>query len=420
MDKKARNLKIWWRVLAVLGGFLAFGGLLANIGAFIFLSDSTDTLGVMVVGVGLVCLLLGLAMIWAGLTGDRGTPSPVLYSRQSLMLLAVLSVVVLVIAWVIPADYQTTLFFAPLHAAAILFPALFLVLLLTLLMGKEDALTLRQMVVSLFGGAASVLLAFPVEIIGFFLSALFVGVIAYFIPGGMSEIKSLTTLFDKLSNGMASEADLMILLASPVVLGVLALTLSVVTPLIEEFGKVLILAGMGFWKKPSLTRAFVWGAVCGLGFAIVEGIGNGSMGLGVQSEWLLGVGFRIFATMMHAMSSGLIGLGWGLFWQKRWWALPLSYVAAVLLHSFWNFNVILMVGGSGVLENNPVLGAVLLFSGVIFLGGLCLLVPLGLCLTPGLLRKYASRHAPPAVQSAGVVSVALEQPFSSEAHAELL
>ena len=140
----------------------------------------------------------------------------------------------------------------------------------------------------------------------------------------------------------------MALLASPMVIITLVFTLAVVTPLVEEFGKALIVGVMGIWVRPSALTTFVWGTACGLGFAWLEGISNGAIGLGGAAVWLGGVGLRFFSTAMHCMTSGLIGLGWGWSWGGRRWALPLAYGVAVFFHALWNLAVIVGLGGLGL------------------------------------------------------------------------
>jgi RsiW-degrading membrane proteinase PrsW (M82 family) len=152
-------------------------------------------------------------------------------------------------------------------------------------------------------------------------------------PNGNNEVMRLTTMVDQwMVMPPTTMEEIVPLISSPVVIVIITITLGFITPLIEEFGKTLIMCAMRIWQRPGLTQSFVWGAACGLGFALVEGVGNGALGLGDVGGWLGGAGARSLATAMHMLASGLMGLGWGMLWQKRWWGLPLSYVAAVVFH----------------------------------------------------------------------------------------
>ena len=116
------------------------------------------------------------------------------------------------------------------------------------------------------------------------------------------------------------------------------------------------------------------------------------MGLGQTSEWIGGVGMRVFASAMHAFTSGLLGLGWGLFWQKRYWALPLAYFIAVAFHGLWNFNVVGMLGGASLaLESSPLWGGLSLLSVGVQIS-LSLIAPVILILIPVILKVYTAKQ----------------------------
>lgn len=294
---------------------------------------------------------------------------------------------------------QSSLLFAPLHLLAITGPAIGVLCLLVWATGRESASTRREATLNLAGGALSTFLALPVEAFGLFASALLVAGLAYLTPGGGAEVARLWAQLQRWSElpaGMVNVEDVLALAASPIVLSTLALTIAVITPLVEEIGKTLTVVILGFRYRPGPLRAFLWGATCGLGFAIVEGIGNGALGIGDSMQWLGGIGSRIFATFMHALTSGLIGLGWGLFWQKRRWVLPLAYLCAFLFHGLWNLSVVVMLGGALPAASGAMsVGAgVAVFTGLGALGLLALLAPTLLLGLPLILR--ALLPAPPA------------------------
>lgn len=376
---KEDTLRWLWIAIAVLGAL----GLLVGLGAIVLMffmpTMNGETWGVVLGGVGITSVLLGLGLVWAGISGRNRTPSPRAYSRWAWLVLAALAVILFILAVFIPAEQHTQALFAPLHQGVILLPSLALLFMVTRFAGREAAPTLRQTLLAITGGAGSVIMALPLEVIGFVLAGLATVLLTMLFPGGQDELTRLLDLVQQWSTHPPTDPEeLLALAASPVLLVGATLCLAVATPLIEEFGKTLVLSVMGIWEKPSLIRCFTWGVACGLGFAIVEGITNGAMGLGETLGWAGGVGARVLATGMHALASGILGLGWGLFWRKRWWALPLAYLLAVVYHGLWNFDVVLLIGGAAIGETVHEAGYLLCVLAAVIHLCLLLLLPTGL------------------------------------------
>ncbi|MBN2004293.1 MAG: PrsW family intramembrane metalloprotease [Anaerolineae bacterium] len=385
---KEETLRWLWVAIAVLGTL----GLLVGLGAVLLMffvpATNGDTWGVMLGGVGITSVLLGMGLVWGGVSGRNRSPSPLAYSRWAWLILAFLAAILFALALFVPAERHTQAIFAPLHQGVILLPSLALLFLVARFAGREAAPTLRQVLLAMTGGASSVVMALPLELIAFVLAGLVTALFTAFFPGGQDELERLSALLERWStNPPTDPAELMALATSPLVLAVAALTLAVLVPMIEEFGKTLILGVMGVWEKPGLARSFTWGAACGLGFAIVEGITNGAMGLGDTFGWAGGVGARVLATAMHALTSGILGLGWGLFWRKRWWALPLAYILAVVYHGLWNFDVVLLIGGAAIGETVNEAGYLLCVLAAVIHLVLLLLLPAGLFGLPLWLRS---------------------------------
>ena len=341
------------------------------------------------IGVSLIALFLGIGLMWAGLTGLKQLPSPKFYPRWGGLIFLLLPIILILVAVFVPGEWQNRALFAPVHLGVAVMPAFFLLSLLTWAAGHERTLSLRELIATASGGALSVLLAMPVEGVGFVLSAAIAVAVAIVIPGGSAEVQRLIALFEQWAvsappNTEQALADL----TSPITLVTLALTLAVVTPLIEEFGKTLVMSVMGIWKRPGLTHSFLWGAACGLGFAVVEGVTNGAGGLGEVGSWVGGMGSRALATTMHMLASGIIGLGWGYWWRKRRWMLPFAYVAAVAFHGLWNFNVVVILSGVGLGMQNALLGFVLSALGIGVQVLLALFAPVALIAIPLLLHRY--------------------------------
>jgi hypothetical protein len=113
------------------------------------------------------------------------------------------------------------------------------------------------------------------------------------------------------------------------------------------------------------------------------------MGLGGAAGWLASVGVRFLATAMHVLTSGVVGLGWGWAWRRRWWALPLCYVAAVAFHGLWNLNIVMALGGLGMAGSQQGLGAVSVVVAIFVQIMLVLVMLMALAVIPLALRKAA-------------------------------
>lgn len=363
--QQASHLPRWlWAVAGLMGACLiVLAPVILSLPLLfpLFFAEAAVVIG----GYGLISMTLGVVLIIAGFQGWRKTPARRFYGRWVWLISLVASLVVAGIALLVPAELQTSLVFAPFHFALILFPALFLISIVTLLSGTAAAVVLRHLTLTVAGGAATIFLALPLELMGLFVSVVISAIVMAVVPGGAAEIERLMALLQRWSEQMPTdETEILALLASPVVLFVLALLLAVITPLVEEFGKTLVLGAIGAWTKPSVQTGFVLGVACGLGFAWLEGISNGALGLGGSLGWLGSVGARFFATAMHALTSGLLGIGWAYLWRRKWWALLLMYVLAVIFHGLWNLNVVLSIGGMGTVVSSPAIGGAIAFLGV--------------------------------------------------------
>jgi hypothetical protein len=378
----------WLWIAAAFGGLALFGlGLVLAAMPFAF-PGALEAIGVVVAGYGLIAVTLGIGLVVAGRRGWLGRPASWFYPRRGGSLFLLSALVVSVLGALLPAQMQAHPLFAPFHFALILLPGLFLLSVVISVAGKPSSISLRRLVILLAGGASTLFIAIPVEIIGLGLSAGFGVAAVLLLPGGPAQVEQLMAILQGwVDRPPTDPSEVVALLNSPVVLITLTLTLAVITPLIEEFGKTLVMGVLGIWVKPSLLTAFIWGVACGLGFAWLEGVSNGAIGLGGVAGWLGSAGVRFLATAMHCATSGLLGLGWGGYWRGRWWALPLAYVGAVVVHGFWNFNVIVSAASLGLAINRPAVGGLLLVSAILFQGFLILLSFSFLIGLPRFLRK---------------------------------
>ncbi len=394
MEQEQSRPQWLWIITTITGGLAIAGSLLSALLALVIPGIKDTVVAVILIGVGLVGLLLGIGLLASGLTGRKRWASPQIYSKWGWAVCLALLAGLVIIAILTPAEWHNRPIFAPLHLGLAALPAFLLLSLMTLTAGRYRTLTLRELIATMSGGVAATLLAIPVEIVGFGICAVLVVFVTLLLPGGEAEISQLMATLEQWSIApLPGIEETLSQIASPVILGVLALTFTVVAPLVEEFGKTLVMGIMGMWRRPGLTTAFLWGAACGLGFTVIEGISNGAGSLGEVMGWLGGMGARAAATSMHMLAGGIVGLGWGFFWRKRRWALPLAYLAAVLFHGLWNLNAVAAIGGAAIGTTASPIGFVIAMAGMGLMLILALCAPLALLGIPVLLRAHETELA---------------------------
>jgi membrane protease YdiL (CAAX protease family) len=152
----------------------------------------------------------------------------------------------------------------------------------------------------------------------------------------------LQTLFTQMGRGGQGfdMSELAQLASSPVVV-IAALTLvGILAPALEEVAKALavpLVAGTG--RRLTRLDGFLFGVAAGAGFAIVEGILNGTLALRMSGSWAGLMVFRGAAAAMHCLASGLVGLGWQAILTERRWLRGIGLgLLAVLLHGAWNMS----------------------------------------------------------------------------------
>ncbi len=413
-----RRINYLWLSLALLGGAVILMGVGSSLLAFFLPGESMmlpeqidmsiavfTAIGVLGVGFGLSLLITGLR---AGLN-----PAPVSFYPRRRWWIPILLFLLSVGAGVaLSLDGGGRIkVIALVHVALIVLPAFILLVFTSLLAGQEGAAGRRNLVLTTNAGAFATLLAFPLEIIGLLLSGIAVGAATVAIPGGVAEFERLQALLTEWMSAprpTISEEQLLSLIRSPIVLGVLILTLAVVTPFVEEIVKTLIITPLTYYKRPNARRAFLWGAGCGLGFAIVEGVLNSISALGTPGQWASSVLLRAPATAMHALVSGLIGLGWAAFWQRRRrWILPVTYFISMLFHALWNFSTVGIVASStltldnlGQLTPETMFGSLLVLVSTGMLIILIILAPTLLLGLPWWLRRRGGARAQSGADSA--------------------
>lgn len=190
-----------------------------------------------------------------------------------------------------------------------------------------------------WGGLGGIGLGFLFEGL-FILGVIVVGVIAFSLFATLQPdwATGLQDLAEQMQRGaFADPAALERLLSPAVVLGVL-LFASVFVPLVEELAKSLavpLVAATG--RRLTRLDGFLLGVAAGAGFALVEGMLNGTLGLSAPSGWAGTMLTRAGAAGMHCLASGLFGLGWQAVLRERRIGRGLGLAAASMtLHGLWN------------------------------------------------------------------------------------
>ncbi len=398
--------KVLWGLMALIAVLLLLGSLIGG-GALLALQLSaspTDEISIALFGgaAALVAILAG-ALLATSARAFGGQPSPTSYARHTWLIWLLLWGGFLAAAWFLPPVVNLPWLFALIHLALIVLPALLLLSVAIRAAGPEAAPSRRWLLVGVVAGIIAVIPSIIGEGIGLLLGSVFVIFVAYLIPGGEAEVERLLAYFEQLATVDPSTVDmdqLAGMLSSPIVIAILLLTLALVAPIVEEIFKSVFIAAASFRHRFTLREAFIWGTTAGFGFAILEGIFNGGMSLGDQAGWMSGVLVRVPATALHALVTGIIGVGWAIFQRnrKRWWAVPLTYAAAIVYHGVWNFSSVVLVGSTGLLTMDETwvgqgLGGIGLVGAGALLIGLMLSALAGIGLVPHLLRRRARRRA---------------------------
>ena len=342
-------------------GACLLGGTSSACGLSLTLIDSrrltpTTTLPILSLLVLGVCL--GLPLAWQAIAGLRGKTS----KRFALPLAWGLGLVILYLAALAGGQAVLSLKLAPaitlppFHVLALALPPL-LCLWGVAALAKEPQFTWRRLWGGLGGGAfGAVGLAFAIE-----LFLLVLGLVAIAIVLGASPAWAERLRQSQLAPGGLADSPLVrSLIRNPIVIFMLLVSFSLAVPLIEETTKSLVPALAGAWRGLSATQIFLWGVASGAGFAVVEGLLNGSLS---SEGWASVALLRIGASAMHCLTAGLTGWGWGQVWtQRRWLRLLLAYGVAIALHGAWNtvsigMAVASVAFGPGTLQNTLVVGA---------------------------------------------------------------
>jgi len=327
-----------WLIVGIAGGALGMlglgGGLLALAltvvgGSTLTAAESLPLAGIMAFG-----LVLGIPLALHGWAGWQERPSR-LFNPSHVGWLWLLLVLLIGLGTAVSALSLTpVLLLPPIHVLTMALPPLIILCLVgQALRGLGGSW--REVIASMAsGGSLGMGASFVSEVLIGFALVVIATVVTLITPGGVERIMALA---ENLEDPTWQEdlTNLFELLLSPTVAISLLGVFSIPVPLVEEIFKTLVTGVVARWVRPHPARAFLWGVASGAGFALVENLFNGA--LGGAEGWGVGVISRFGATVMHCVTGGLVGWGWGQLWTAR---RPLrllgSYVAAVTVHGLWN------------------------------------------------------------------------------------
>ena len=154
MENERQKPPLLWIVAAIAGGLAIGSSLLLFLLTFVIPQMHTAPLPVILIGVSLVVLFLGIGLMWAGLTGLKRLPPPKFYTRWGGFSFLFLTLGLILVAAFIPGDWQNRALFAPIHLGVAVFPAFFLLSILTWIAGQERTLSLRELIAAASGGGS--------------------------------------------------------------------------------------------------------------------------------------------------------------------------------------------------------------------------------------------------------------------------
>jgi len=196
-----------------------------------------------------------------------------------------------------------------------------------------------------YGMVGSTVAAFLLEYLLLGIAEMGIGVLATANP-------ELRTLLDQIKTLVtnANAGDMQSLLTTlaptmtnPLVILSILIFAAVLVPLIEEAVKPAVIWLVGR-RLHSSAEGFVLGALCGAGFAMLEGLLAASS---ATQMWGFGLVGRAAASLMHITASGL--MGWAIAsaqLEKRYRRLALTTLLSVSIHGVWNGSAILAVYGA--------------------------------------------------------------------------
>ena len=187
---------------------------------------------------------------------------------------------------------------------------------------------------------------------------------------------ALRNTIEQIRNQITTTTDVQALLPilapylnNPLVLLVALVFVAGIGPLIEEAIKPLAVWLVGK-RLRSPAEGFALGALCGAGFALLEGLLSAS---GATELLGFSLAARAASSLMHITASGL--MGWAIAsacLEKRYGRLAWTYLLSVTIHGLWNGSALLSVYGALRFSNQAtspdLLGGISVIIGIATLG----------------------------------------------------
>jgi RsiW-degrading membrane proteinase PrsW (M82 family) len=376
------------KVLTLAGGLLLAGGgagcgLLYVLLPLFYREPDLLPTNLTIASLAAITLTLGVALAFQARASLKGQPSgnfrPPSGRALGLLFIACLLIgqVLISFAGGSPAN---ALIFPPIHILAAVSPAL---AILAYVGRRTGAASWRTISLEVSHGALlaplGALVAELIVIVGLVVA---ISMVVVFTPGGAERLWELSAHLQDPA-WVENPENLVPLLLSPAALVIILLVFVIIAPLIEEFLKALGVLLLGY-RLRGRAEALLWGVACGAGFALTESLFNGSIAL---EGWGAVMLMRWGASLMHCVSSGILGLGWyHAFASRRPWRLLKAYAASTGVHALWNLAAVGVALPSLLLAGGPddVLGQVL--PGFALSFSLVLLVVLTISMVLGLRR----------------------------------
>ncbi|MGA2490436.1 MAG: PrsW family glutamic-type intramembrane protease [Anaerolineales bacterium] len=221
------------------------------------------------------------------------------------------------------------------------------------------------------GMTGSTLVAMLLEYSLVGIAALAAGIVAASNPEWLAIFQQVRNQITNASDVQSLLTTLAPYLTNPLVLLLALVFASVLAPIIEETLKPAAVWLLGK-RLRSPAEGFALGALCGAGFALLEGM------LAASGSFLIlgaGLAARAASSLMHITTSGLTG--WGIAsarMEKRYGRLAWTYLLSISIHGLWNGSVILAAFGALRLTlpgaGSDPLGILLAFTGMVILGSM--------------------------------------------------
>jgi hypothetical protein len=305
------------------------------------------------------------------------------------------AVVLLVVVWVIAIAASVLSDRLGPNGWIIAFPGLILgiaipvAILLWIAIGGIPTGSWRRLWAALgLGMTLSTTVAIVLELLTVGLAAVLAGAIAAIDPSLRATLEQLRSQLTHAANPEDLLPILTPYLNNPLLILIALFFVAGVGPLIEEAFKPLAVWLVGK-RLRSPAEGFALGALCGAGFAILEGMLVSS---GATDMVGISVAARATSSLMHITASAL--MGWAIasaILLKKYGRLIWTYLLSLTLHGLWNGAVVLTVYGglrvSSLGTSFDLLGGLSTFAGIALLGALVVGILIALPLINWRLRK---------------------------------